>query len=442
MNNYLTVSSVRSGSIASEMEIEPGDRILHINGSFIDDILDFQYQIADEQFTVFIQKINGEIWELDIEKEPGEDLGIELGQVSAQGLKRCRNNCVFCFVRQMPQGLRKSLYDKDDDYRLSVTQGSYITLSNLTEKDFLRILRLHISPLYLSVHAWNPAARKKLMKNSRAALLPEQIQRLVEGRITLHTQIVLVPGYNDGEILWDTVNHLAELYPSVQSVGVVPVGLTKFREGLPLLRTVTRKEAEMILEEGTKLQETLRQRTGKSLVYFSDEFYVLAGKKFPDRKLYDDFPQIENGIGMASKFQSELAKLWSQIPPKIAGKRIHLITGVSAASFFRSLAADLSFVQGLELIVHEIKNVFFGETVTVAGLLTAGDIAGQVGNIEGEEFLVPRVMLKADCHLFLDDYDIKWLERKINGKAVIVENKGLSFLQAIFGRDFGGADNE
>jgi putative radical SAM enzyme (TIGR03279 family) len=390
LNKYLTVSSARTGSIASEMEIEAGDKILSINDSGIEDVLDFQYQISDEEFTLVIQKTNGEIWEIDIEKEQGEDLGIELNEVSIHGLKRCQNNCVFCFVQQMPTGMRPSLYVKDDDYRLSVTQGTYITLSNLTEKDFQRILGMHLSPLYVSVHAWDSETRKRMMKNNRAARLSEQIKRLAEGGITMHTQIVVVPGYNDRDILWDTIDHLAQFYPFVQSIGIVPVGLTKFREGLPCLRTITSQEAEEIIDKGTILQDGYRKKIGKSLIYFSDEFYVLAGRQFPDIEIYDEFPQIENGIGMARKFNSELKALWDQIPRKIEAKRIHLVTGVSAVPFFRELAEELNFVQGLELTVHVIRNNFFGDTVTVAGLLTAGDIADQVGNVHGEEFLIPQ----------------------------------------------------
>lgn len=442
LNKYLTVSTVRAGSIALEMEIETGDKILSINERAIEDILDFQYQISDEEFTLAIQKTNGEIWEIDIEKEPGEDLGIELCEVSIHGLKTCQNNCVFCFVQQMPPGMRASLYEKDDDYRLSVTQGTYITLSNLTERDFQRILQMHLSPLYISVHAWDAETRKLMMKNNRAARISDQIKRLAEGGITMHTQIVVVPGYNDQDVLWDTADKLAQFYPFIQSIGMVPVGLTKFRGGLPCLRTITSQEAEEIIVKGSILQDGYRETIGKSLIYFSDEFYVLAGRQFPAIEIYDDFPQIENGIGMASKFKSELKALWDYIPRKIEAKRIHLVTGVSAAPFFHKLAEELNFVQGLELAVHVIHNVFFGETVTVAGLLTAGDIADQVGNICGEEFLIPKVMLKADLDIFLDDHDIGWLERKINGKAVIVENEGLSFLQGIFGRNFGGVANE
>lgn len=435
MSKGLVVSAVEENSIAAEMEIEPGDIILQIDGYTINDILDFQYYISDQEFTMLVEKNkHNEIWELKIEKLPGESLGIQVCTVSSEGLKKCRNNCVFCFVQQMPPGMRESLYDRDDDYRLSVTQGSYITLSNLSEEDFERIIRLHISPLYISVHAWDPQVRKRLMKNRATGELPHQIKRLAAAGLTLHTQVVLVPGYNDGDMLTETVENLAFFYPSVQSIGIVPVGLTKYREGLPKLRTVTAEEAKKLLETGLEWQKKFRQKTGKNLVYFSDEFYVLAQKDFPPAEEYDGFPQLENGIGMASKLNAELEGLWPKIPAKIPPRKIHIVTGVLAGAFFRSLKDKLRFVEGLTVIVHEIINNFFGPTVTVAGLLTARDIAEQLGNLDGDYFLIPRVMLKEDEDIFLDDYNISWLEEKVNGKAVVVENNARALLEGILGK--------
>jgi len=431
----LVVAKVSAGSIASEMEIEPGDIILGVNDKQIIDVLDLQYYTADEDFTLVVEKKNQEIWELKIEKEPGELLGIEVNSLSTEGLKHCSNNCVFCFVRQMPPGLRESLYDRDDDYRLSVTQGSYITLSNLSPADFRRIIAFHISPLYISVHAWDPAARVRLMGNRKVGKIAEQIKMLAEAGLTLHTQIVLVPGYNDGVILQETVEKLASFYPSVQSIGVVPVGLTKFRKGLPDLKTVDAELAGKILAEGQRWQKNYKDKYGKNLVYFSDEFYVITGQAFPPVQEYDDFPQIENGIGMAALMQEEIQEFLPYLPQKIPRRSVHIITGVSAGAFFTFWAERLAGIQGLSISVHEIINNFFGSTVTVAGLLTAQDIAGQLGNLQGDYFLIPRVMLKADEEVFLDDYDIPWLERKVNGKALIVENNGRAFLEGVLGME-------
>lgn len=433
MPKGLVVSAVEENSIGAELEIESGDIVLQINDQEINDIIDFQYFSADEIFTMYIQKKDKEIWQLDIEKYPGESLGIDICTVSSEGLKKCTNNCVFCFVRQMPPGMRESLYDRDDDYRLSFTQGSYITLSNLSEHEFEKIIAYHISPLYVSVHAWDTEIRRQMMKNPKAGKLPDQIRRLVDAGITIHTQVVLVPGYNDGDVLTETVEKLACFYPQVQSIGIVPVGLTKYRDGLPNLETITADEAEYIITKGSQWQEHYREKCGKSLVYLSDEFYLLAGKEFPDVQLYDDFPQLENGIGMTSLFLQDLAALLPYLPQTITPRRVHIVTGVLAAIIFKQIAQELKIIKGLEIEVHEIENNFFGRTVTVAGLLTAQDIAEQLVTINGDIFLIPEVMLKADQDIFLDNLDVAWLEKKVEGKAVIVENNAQSFLEELLG---------
>ncbi|WP_206811584.1 DUF512 domain-containing protein [Paradesulfitobacterium ferrireducens] len=439
MAKGLVVARVEAGGIAEEMEIAPGDKVLAVSGQELRDIIDFQFLTADEEFTMLIEKPDGEVWEIEIEKDPGEFLGLEVEKVSAGGLKYCTNNCVFCFVAQMPKGMRPSLYDKDDDYRLSLSQGSFVTLSNLSEAEFQRILDLHLSPLYISVHAWNPEARVRLMTNQRAGDVPTQIRRLAEAGILMHTQIVLVPGYNDGEVLRDTVTHLGSFYPQVQSIAVVPVGLTKYRERLTPLRPFTGAEARTLLKEGHMWQDSFARETGRRLVYFADEFYVLAGEELPKAEDYDGFPQLENGVGMGAKFLAELAEGWDQLPAEIPPRMLHLVTGTSAASFFHELKHKLEArVQGLSLIIHSIRNDFFGSTVTVAGLLTAQDIAAQIEDLKGQEFLLPEIMLKRDEDIFLDDRSVGWLEQKINGQAVIVENHGLRFLEALIRSNTGG----
>lgn len=439
MDKGLVVSRVLKGSIAHEMEIEPGDSIIKIGSYEVEDIVDLQHYTSGDEFTIYLNKKNGELWELEIEKDPEEQIGIEVCSVSKQGTKRCSNNCVFCFVQQMPPGMRRSLYERDDDYRLSVSQGSYITLSNLEEEDFQRIIGMHISPLYISVHAWDPSVRQKLMRNRKAGQLQGQISRLAKAEIILHTQVVLVPGYNDREILEDTIENLASFFPAVQSIGIVPVGLTKHRNKLPELRTVTKEEAAFILDKGKSWQVKYKKRTGKNLVYFSDEFYVLAEKEFPDISEYDEFPQLENGIGMASLFLDEIDELIPSLP-EVLSREVHLVTGVSAAAFFRKCVTKLSSLKGLTIHIHEVVNHYFGSTVTVAGLLTAQDIAAQVGDLQGEDFFIPKIMLKADEDIFLDGYDISWLEQQINGKALIIDNNGRSFLEGLIGRSLvGGA---
>jgi len=421
-------------SIAEEMELRAGDRVLAVDGQEVTDIVDFQYLTAEEEFSLLVAKADGEIWKIEIERRSGESLGLELEEIGVGGLKKCRNNCVFCFVAQMPKGMRATLYDKDDDYRLSLTQGSFITLSNLSEEELQRIVNLRLSPLYISMHAWDPATRVRLMRNPQAGQLPEQLGRLAAAGITMHLQVVLVPGYNDGEILRQTVTQAGSLFPAVQSIAVVPVGLTKFRDNLPALRGFTREEAERLLSAGEIWQDDFRRRTGHGLVYFADEFYVLAGREFPPLAHYDDLAQLENGVGMASKFDAELKAVWQNVPERYAGTPVHLITGVSAGGFFRSWAWRFQErMAGLKLIVHAIENSFFGPSVTVAGLVTAQDIVAQVGKLDGDVFLIPQVMLKADAPVFLDDRDLAWLETRLNGRAVVVPNDGAAFAAVLTG---------
>lgn len=439
MTKGLVVAAVASGSIAEEMEIQVGDRVLAVNEEEVKDIIDFQFSISEEEFTLLIEKIDGELWELEIEKDPGEFLGLEVETISADGLKACHNNCSFCFVAQMPQGMRPTLYVKDDDYRLSITQGSFITLSNLSEEELTRIISLHLSPLYVSVHAWNPEERVRLMKNPQAGRLPEQLRRLTEAGIIVHAQIVLVPDHNDGNVLQETIKRLGELYPAVQSIAVVPVGLTRFRENLAPLRGFTAEEARQTLDRGEKWQENFYAQTGQHLVYFADEFYVLAQREFPAAAVYDDFPQLENGVGMARKFLMEVESMWEQLPEAVSDRPIHLVTGTSAQQFFELLRERLmNQVNGLKLSIHTIRNDFFGLSVTVAGLLTGQDIARQLGDLNGEEFLIPRVMLKADEDLFLDDRSVHWLEKEVHGQARVVENNGRAFLEHVIGNSWGG----
>ncbi|WP_427846156.1 DUF512 domain-containing protein [Desulfitobacterium dichloroeliminans] len=433
LKDGLVVAAVHEGSIAEEMEIECGDRILAIDEQKIDDVIDFQYLTAEDEFTMLIEKVNGELWEIEIERSYGEVLGLEVQAISTQGLKLCKNNCVFCFVAQMPKGMRQSLYDKDDDYRLSLTQGSFITLSNLDEDEFERILKFHLSPLYISVHAWDSEARVRLMKNPKAGDLSTQLRKLADAGIQIHSQIVLVPGYNDGEVLEQTVRELGKLHPTVQSIAVVPVGLTKYRENLTNLRSFTLQEAQGILTKGEAWQKEYRQATDCSLVYFSDEFYALAGWDFPSVDIYDDFSQLENGVGMASKFRHEFDQSLQRLPHSIPERKVHLITGVSAATFFAQLIKRLDTIQGLSIELHVITNEFFGPTVTVAGLLTAQDIAKQIGDIKGDVFLIPRVMLKADEDIFLDDRSVEWLSQVLQGTPLVVENHGRAFLEAVSG---------
>ncbi|MDR1321860.1 MAG: DUF512 domain-containing protein [Gracilibacteraceae bacterium] len=424
----LIVSAVTAGGIGAELEVEPGDVILQVDEQEIEDILDLQRFTAGDFFALYVRKPSGDIWELEVERENGEELGIEVAAVCSRGVKRCRNRCLFCFVDQLPPGLRKSLYLKDDDYRLSVTQGSYITLSNLTETETRRIITEQIGPLYISVHAWDPQVRQFMMGHPRSGRLRGQIGALSRASIPLHTQIVLVPGINDGAVLSATVRALAG-FPAVRSIGVVPVGLTAHRAGLTALRPVRPEEARAVLAAGRKWQAEFLPRRGRRLVYFADEFYLLAGEDIPAGEEYDDFPQLENGIGLIARWRENLAATLPELKRRLtawagraaAGERLHLVTGTAAAPVLAAAAARLAAETpaAARLRVRPVVNRFLGETISVAGLLTAEDIAAELGDLGGDTFVLPDVALRRDG-LFLDGRDIPWLEARAGGRAKVL----------------------
>ncbi|MCL1791177.1 MAG: DUF512 domain-containing protein [Peptococcaceae bacterium] len=434
----LLVAAVDPSGIAAELGIEPGDRVLSIDEHIITDILDYQYAIGEACFTLVVSKAGGdELWEFDVERDPEETLGISFAEMATDGLKTCRNNCVFCFVRQMPPGLRASLYEFDDDYRLSASLGNYITLTNMSEQEFDRIIDLRVSPLYISVHSWDTQIRARMMGNPHAINLPENLRRLARAGIVMHTQIVLVPGYNDKVVLRHTVEQLGKLYPQVQSIGVVPVGLTRFRFDLEPLRVLTPQECSSILVTGKAWQQDFRRRYEKNLVYFADEFYLACGNDIPPPEEYDGFDQLENGIGLLSSFENELADLLTNCRKPMTLKPIHVVTGLIAEPF---LNQSLNLVQRYSSLcqtpippvrIHGIRNDFFGSRITVAGLVTATDIAAQMGDLGGEAFMIPRVMLRAGTQEFLDGHTVAWLEKRLNGPARIVNNTAEGFLHGI-----------
>ncbi len=431
----LVVAEVRPGSVAAEMEIEPGDRIVRINSVDVEDLVDFQFLTSDDYLKIEIINGQGELWQLELDKEPQEDFGLEFEAVSAQGTKQCRNKCMFCFVDQMPAGMRSSLYEKDDDYRLSLTQGSFITLTNLSDEDFQRIIRLHLSPLYVSVHATDPDVRRKLLQNPRAGLIMAQLKSLAEAGITIHTQVVLVPGLNDGKVLAQTVQDLAGLWPQVQSVAVVPVGLTGYRQKLASIQGFRPDSARRVILEGSRWQADFRGRMGTGFLYFSDEFYVEADLEFPEAAAYDAFPQLENGVGLTRLFMDEVEALLPQVPKKIEPRKVRVVTGVSAAKIMSRLLQQVcQAVEGLEARLDVMPNRFFGPTVTVAGLLTGSDLLASLQESQGAEVLIPRAMLKAGESVFLDDLTLKEVAEQLGAKLTVSETDGQDFLAKLLGR--------
>ncbi len=419
------VSSVAPGSIAEEMEIKPGDFIVSINEKPITDLIDYKYLISDDYLEVeLVDGVTGEQWVLEIEKEFDEDLGVTFDEAVFDGIRACQNRCVFCFVDQMPSQMRETLYVKDDDYRLSFLQGNFVTLTNLSRVDLDRIAELRLSPLYVSVHTTNPDLRVRMLGNKKAGQVLEQLRFLASAGTQLHTQIVLCPGVNDGAELEHTIEDLTSLWPAVQTVAVVPVGLTDFRAGLYELRNVSVEEAKGLVKQISRLQHSLRQKTGKSLVYLSDEFYLKAGEPVPEAETYDDYEQLENGVGLVRLLYDRFEKVKDQIPGEILPmKRVVLATGKLGGQAMQPVLDELKKVKGLFIEPLVIENRFFGSNVTVTGLLTGSDIIEALKEtaIDADVLLIPAVMCKKQETVFLDDLSPSYVAAKLTLPVKVVD---------------------
>ncbi len=400
------ITKIITGSIAEELEIAPGDRLISVNGQPIQDIIDLSFALADDYIEIIIEKENGEQELLEIEKDIDEDLGLEFSSAVFNGTTRCENNCIFCFVAQMKPGMRQSLYVKDDDYRLSFLYGNFITLTNLSDDDILRIKQLHLSPLYISIHATDGKIREKMLRNPAAAHILTQLAELASSGIQFHTQIVLCPDINDGKILDQTINDLSKLLPNVLSVAVVPVGLTANRDKLFPLRVFSPIEAAGVIEQVHYWQEIFLQRHHSRFVYLADEFYLSANVDIPAYSNYDGFPQLENGIGIVRNFISE----WDETEclARSSNKRIAVLCGVSAQKILAPLIKR--FDSNIEVIA--IKNNFFGSNITVSGLLTAQDIINQMQrvSIKFDLIIVPGIALRKGENVFLDNQTLAVIE--------------------------------
>ncbi len=405
----LEIVKVLPGSTGALLGLQTGDSIVSINGEEINDVIDFQFFAADERLYLMVQKQDGRTKRLTVDKEPDDNLGLDLSPLR---IKRCRNKCLFCFVDQMPTGCRKSLYVKDDDFRASFLYGNYITLGALSECDWTRIFKLRLSPLYISVHATEPDLRAFILNNKKSPNIMSSLKRLATGGIRMHTQIVLSPGINDGPHLLRTVADLAGLFPAVSSIAVVPVGLTAFRKGLFPIRPFTRSEARSVIEDIKRLGTRYKKQFGTRLVFASDEFYVKAGEPVPPASFYEDFPQRENGVGMVAEFLSEVSH--TRLPAKLDAVRVTLVTGVSFSNILKKIADRLTKIDGVLLKQVTVKNRFFGSTVTVAGLLTGSDILHALrGKQLGDLVLVPEAALKEDDDVFLDGMRLDQLEEML-----------------------------
>ncbi|HCE66496.1 MAG: FeS-binding protein [Geobacteraceae bacterium GWC2_55_20] len=416
----LLVESVAHGSIAEELELKAGDRLLAVNGHALRDIIDYSYYTScNDELLLEVEKPDGELWELEVERETGEPLGLTF---PAPVPSRCANNCVFCFVHQLPKGLRKPLYVKDEDYRLSFLNGNYVTLANLKPSTLSRIIEQRLSPLYISVHATNPVLREQLLGKAGIPPVMDQLRQLAAAGIAMHTQVVLCPGLNDGDELERTVTELAGLFPAVRSLAIVPLGLTDHRANLPLLTPVDGIYAREFISIWEPRARKLRRRLGEPFLFLADEFYLKAGLPFPPIREYGDFPQIENGVGMAPLFAREAGQALRRARP-VASFRATVVTGVSAAGFVGEFLESLSEKTGLELVPLVVENKLFGPTVTVSGLVAGNDIvAALAGHEIGEALLLPDVMLKEVEDVFLDDVTLEELQRRCGCRVVTFDS--------------------
>lgn len=393
------ISSVKHGSLAEAAGIKAGESLLAVNGSSVRDIIDLSFLLADEQVILNVAAADGTERSITIDKRIDEDLGLEFESAVFDKVTTCYNKCVFCFVDQMIPGMRKGLYVRDDDYRLSFLYGNFITLTNMKDEDFDRIIKTHMSPLYVSVHATDPKVRCEMMKNRFAGELMDKLKRLFDAGITVHTQIVCCPGYNDGEVLKRTYADLRSLAPMVETMAVVPVGLTKNRAHLTPLRLFTPQEAADIVTMVTEWQRECRASLGKSFVYLGDEFYILAGMPLPQAEWYDGFPQLENGIGLSRNFMEEWQKV-SKIAPVKGEVNSVIPVGTSAYKVLQPLIEAFNAETGMQHRLIAVENEFFGNTVNVTGLLCGNDILNAVKG--AASIILPEVVLNSD-DLFLDD---------------------------------------
>lgn len=432
----VTITSVERRSRAARAGIRVQDALISINGHEITDVLDYRFYLAEERVELSLMR-GEETLSVTVEKEEYDDIGLGFETPLMDRKQSCRNKCIFCFIDQMPPGMRETLYFKDDDARLSFLHGNYITMTNLTDADVERIIRMHVSPVNVSVHTTDPVLRVQMMKNPHAATSLAYLSRMAEAGIELHGQIVLCRGVNDGENLDRTLRDLTALYPSMSSVSIVPAGLTRYREGLYPLTTFTPEESAAVIDQVDAVAEAHFATHGSRLFFCSDEFYLTAGRELPSEEFYEGYPQLENGVGMITSLRTEFSDFLAEPPrKKMRKRRISLATGVASYPLMCNIARQMeqAFPQ-LSVTVYEIRNRFFGEQITVAGLLTASDIAAQLADAElGEELLLPAATLRAGGDLFLDDVTPRELSRRLGVRLRFVENDGEALARAILGR--------
>ena len=436
------INKVHKDSLAEELSIEEGDVLLKINDTEIEDIFDYQFLMEDTYVEILIRKKNGEEWLLEVDKDEDEDLGVEFENGLMDEYKSCRNKCIFCFIDQMPKGMRDTLYFKDDDSRLSFLQGNYVTLTNLSDKDIDRIIRYNLGPINISVQTMNKELRCMMLNNRFAGEALDKMKRLYDGGITMNGQIVLCKGVNDGKELEYSIRELERYIPLLQSVSVVPVGLTKYREGLYPLSSFDKKDAEEVINIIEDAQKRIFEKHGIHFIHASDEFYILAERKLPEGERYDGYLQLENGVGMLTLLKDEVEEYLDEVKDKLINgeykeREISLATGLLAYPVIFELAEEIrKYARNIKINVYPVRNDFFGEKITVSGLITGKDLISQLrGKSLGEALYLPCNMLRFDEDVFLDDVKLAEASDALQVKTFIVKSSGRDFVNSIVFED-------
>jgi putative radical SAM enzyme (TIGR03279 family) len=420
------ISAIVKDSIAEELGFEAGDAVISINGAKPRDLIDYQFFCADEFLELEVLDRKGLAHTVEVEKDYDEDLGLEFETALFDGLIQCTNRCPFCFIDQQPPGKRESLYLKDDDYRLSFLYGSYLTLTNVTEREWQRIEAMRLSPLYVSVHATEGEVRSRLLKNPRAGLILDQLKWFEERQLQIHAQVVLCPGINDGPHLEQTLRDLAAFhhgdFPAVASIAVVPVGLTRFRPDEDELIPVSREKAREVIAQVQALQAEFRSNLGATVVWLADEWFLIAGLEMPLESDYEDYPQIGNGVGSIRQFLKQFDTAAKQLPSRVEPKRLTWVLGNAVELAFGPIMARLNQVEGLSVEMVALNSRYWGQTITVTGLLTGQDILEALqGKDLGDGVLLPSLMLKNDDTVFLDDMRVEALEQALGVPIFVVQ---------------------
>lgn len=437
MRNEHVVKSVNMGSIAQELEIEAGDTVLAINGQEMEDIFDYQFLTEDEYIEVLIRKADGEEWLLEIDKEQDEDLGIVFENGLMDEYKSCHNKCIFCFIDQLPPGMRETLYFKDDDTRLSFLQGNYVTLTNMSDKDIDRIIKYRLGPINISFQTTNKELRCEMLHNRFAGDALNKVDQLFQAGIRMNGQIVLCKDVNDKEELEKSIRDLTKYIPCLESVSIVPVGLSKFREGLYPLEPFTKEDAIATINLVETWQKKLFEEHGTHFIHLSDEWYILAEKELPDEETYDGYVQLENGVGMLRLLEEEIKEALSEETiDETIEREFSMATGKLVYPFIKELIKKCTeYFPNVKVHLYEITNHFFGEKITVSGLLTGQDIIEQLKNQElGEVLYLPQNVLRSGEEVFLDDITLTDMSKALQVKITIVKSSGMDFIDAVKGK--------